>query len=220
MPVKKKDLVGQRFERWIVVSEGEDYIYPKSGSRSARWICLCDCGNEGLVHGAHLKNGSSQSCGCLSWERSSTHGLSNTRAYKAWGHMMKRCYNPSEKDAIYYSEKGIDVCERWRTSVESFFEDMGECPEGYELERLDYNKGYSPENCVWADEQTQSENRGKYSSNTSGRTGVTWSSEHDKWRVFLYHKKQCFQGGLFASFEDAVRKREQLELEHLGYLKS
>ena len=139
MSVKKKDLVGQRFARWVVIAEGEDYVYP-SGKKSFRWICKCDCGEEGLVHGSHLKNGTSQSCGCFNREQSSTHGLSQTRAYKAYGHMKRRCSeNASPKDKELYFDKGIGVCQRWEDVV-LFFQDMGECPDGFELERLDPTK--------------------------------------------------------------------------------
>ena len=217
--VRAKDLTGQRFSRWLVIERGEDYIYPSTGKGAVRWFCECDCGNRALVHAAHLNNGTSQSCGSLNREISSVHGLSGTRAYKAYAHMVRRCSGLYEKDNPYYKDKGIGVCPRWLESVENFYEDMGECPDGYELERLDYNKGYCPENCIWADEQTQSENRGEYSNNTSGRTGVTWSEVHGKWRVYLYHKKKKYEGGLHSSFERAVEVRESLELKYLGYIK-
>jgi hypothetical protein len=58
-----------------------------------------------------------------------------------------------------YVPKGITVCERWATSFENFFEDMGACPDGYELDRLDNSKGYDPTNVRWATETTQSRNR-------------------------------------------------------------
>lgn len=216
--VRAKDLTGERFNRWVVVKRGDDYVYPKSGSRSARWECICDCGKTSLVHSAHLKNGTSQSCGCLNVERSSVHGLSSTKAYNSWYNMIKRCTNPSERD-LSYKEKGIAVCESWLESVENFYADMGECPEGFELERLDYTKGYSPENCVWADEQTQAENRGMFSNNTSGKTGVVWSKDHNKWRVYLQKDKRKYEGGLFLTIEAAIEKRKQLEVEIYGYEK-
>lgn len=216
---KLNNLVGQTFFRWKVISRGEDYIYPKSGDRSARWICLCDCGKEKLVHGAHLKNGTSQSCGCYNIEQSSTHGLSQTRAYAAYWHMKRRCSeNAPTKDKELYFDKGIGVCEQW-DDVVVFFKDMGECPDGYELERIDGTLGYSAENCIWASEFTQAQNRSTFKNNSSGKTGVSWSPQHEKWRVGISHNKTRYEGGLYSNFNEAVEAREQLELKFLGKIK-
>lgn len=35
----------------------------------AQWVCKCDCGNEIIVLGTSLRNGNTQSCGCLHKER-------------------------------------------------------------------------------------------------------------------------------------------------------
>jgi ribosomal protein S27E len=61
---KLKDITGQRFGRLIVLCrEGS------STSGIAKWRCRCDCGNERIVYGRNLRNGNTQSCGCLQKER-------------------------------------------------------------------------------------------------------------------------------------------------------
>lgn len=211
-------MIGKRFERWLVLYRGEDYVYPNGKDISIRWNCVCDCGKEKVVHGSHLRNGTSQSCGCLNVERSSTHGLSSKRAYPAWWHMRNRCDNPTDKDFDYYQGKGITYPDKWKT-MEGFFEDMGECPPGYELERLDGSLSYSLENCVWSDEFTQAQNRKTFKNNTSGKTGVNWDERRKIWTVVLQHNKVKHKGGYYADFDAAVRAREQLEIEHLGQIK-
>lgn len=213
------DLTGKVFGRWTIVSRGEDYIYPSTGKSAVRWNCLCVCGNEGLTHAAHLKNGTSVSCGCYNVEQSSTHGLSSTRAYNAFWHMHRRCSeSASEKDKVCYFDKNIRVCERW-SDITLFIADMGECPDGLELERLDTTLGYFPDNCIWVNEQRQAENRSKFKNNTSGRTGVSFDSKLGKWRVYLYQNKIKHDGGNHIDFDCAVHAREALELKHLGYSK-
>lgn len=206
-----------KFGRWKVLGRGEDYTYP-SGKKAIRLRCECSCGVVKDVHKTHLKNGTSQSCGCLNREISSKHGKSHTREYKSWWHMISRCREEakSRRNVRY---EGIKVCPEWENSFETFLEDMGECPDGFELDRVDSYGDYTPANCRWVSEIDQANNRRMFSSNTSGKTGVTWSSPHNKWRVYLYHKKKKYEGGLFEDFEKAVERRRELELEVLGEYK-
>lgn len=40
-----------------------------------------------------------------------------------------------------------------------FLEDMGVCPKGYSIERVKVDEGYSKENCIWATDKTQGNNK-------------------------------------------------------------
>lgn len=157
--------------RWTILQKGEDYVYPKSGNNSIRYICKCNCGKIKLVHASHLKNGSSKSCGCLNVEISSTLGglsVKYKREYASWTAMKSRCLNPnkSEKNSKY---ENISVCKEWLESFISFINDMGPCPDKFELERVDPSTGYFPSNCTWASETRQAQNKGDYKNNTSGQ---------------------------------------------------
>lgn len=84
--------------------------------------------------------------------------LSHTKTYSSWENMLTRCNNPNNNRYQYYGNKGITVCERWLI-FENFLTDMGERPEGTSLDRIDNNKGYYKENCRWATEITQANNK-------------------------------------------------------------
>lgn len=165
------DLTGQRFGRLLVEKAGEPYIPPKQKGKHRRWVCLCDCGDSKLIRESSLTSGYSNSCGCLAKEvagkASITHGFSQHPLYSVWYGMHKRCYNPNAEDYKHYGGRGISVCQRWlmmRDGIEngfiSFVEDMGKSfVKGLEIDRIDVNKNYTPDNCRWATRRTQVINR-------------------------------------------------------------
>jgi hypothetical protein len=79
--------------------------------------------------------------------------------YQSYNHMMDRCYNESHPHYKSYGGRGIKVCDRWRESFQSFLEDMGNRPDGTSLDRRDGDGDYSPENCKWATQVEQNNNR-------------------------------------------------------------
>lgn len=88
-----------------------------------------------------------------------THGMTKTRTYKKWAGMKTRCYNEKEESYKYYGAKGIRVCDSWLNSFDNFLKDMGTCPEGYTLDRIDSDNNYSPDNCRWATLKQQANNK-------------------------------------------------------------
>ncbi len=93
--------------------------------------------------------------------RKASHGgfpVGKRMSYRSWNQIIQRCTiarNPRYND---YGGRGITVCERW-LQYSNFAADMGEPPAGFQIERKDNNAGYSLENCIWADSQTQNRNK-------------------------------------------------------------
>lgn len=163
------DLTGQKFTRLLVLERVEDRV-TKSGARRIQYKCLCDCGNYKIVDGRHLKDGSTMSCGCLANEvhrqskgtgpRCWWHDLLRTRIYRVWGNMVNRCKNPNNPAYHNYGGRGIDVCDEW-TRFENFYlwSVYNGYEEGLELDRINNDGWYTPDNCRWTDRITQANNR-------------------------------------------------------------
>lgn len=88
-----------------------------------------------------------------------THGQTNSRTYRIWVQMRRRCRDPRSSSFCRYGAIGITVCDRWLNSFENFIADMGECPEGMSIERKENSIGYTPDNCKWATSEEQNNNR-------------------------------------------------------------
>lgn len=162
------DIVGKRFGRLVV----QEIIPSKVFSSFIHAKCLCDCGKITHPTAVSLIKGEIKSCGCLSLEKMTLskikHNMSKSRLYFTWKSMNQRCSNPNSYSYQYYGKRGIKVCDEWKgdKGFENFAEWAYE--NGYDeskdrteqsLDRIDVNGDYCPENCRWADIETQSYNK-------------------------------------------------------------
>lgn len=138
---------------------------PNRGKRTT-WNCTCTCGNDIVVLGQNLASGDTKSCGCLRRvrrERTLKHGhCSNrqpSREYRAWCSAKARCYCPGAGGFKNYGAQGVSVCAEWRHDFPAFLRDMGECPDGYTLDRRNSFGNYEKSNCRWATWAQQARNR-------------------------------------------------------------
>ncbi len=144
------DLTGKKFGRWTVLERDLNFTGHKVG---AHWRCKCECGIIKTVRGADLKNGRSVSCGCYHKERAieanKVFTESQVKLNHIWRAMLQRCENPQCRSYKNYGLRGITVCERWHDR-ELFKRDMESTYiPGLQLDRINNNKGYFPENCHW-----------------------------------------------------------------------
>lgn len=170
---KVNDLTGRTFGRLTVAGLAE------IKNHKAVWNCVCECGQKTTVMAKHLISGNTQSCGCLHREHAAEMGRNNAthhgcprtnpaarRLYQVWTNMKARCLDPNHHAYATYGGRGITVCIEWLHDFAAFREwaigagydpaaPYGECT----LDRIDCDKGYSPDNCRWVNMKVQAENR-------------------------------------------------------------
>ena len=182
------DITGIKYGMLTVIK------FSEMRKEKAYWLCVCDCENECVVVGNNLKNYHTQSCGCkhkdANFKRLTTHGMCKSSEYRIWSHMLERCSNNKAKSFKNYGGRGITVCEKWLT-FEGFYEDMGDRPEVLTLDRKNVNGNYEKDNCRWATQKVQQNNRTNNRVVTylgSAKTVSQWSEEFNIKYKILYDR--------------------------------
>lgn len=210
------DLTGQRFGRLVAI-EKERTV----GGR-AFWKCKCDCGEEKTVSSNHLRMGTVQSCGCLNAELcreriakiNTTHGKSNTRLYRIWAGMLRRCFNARADNYEYYGARGITVCDEWKNSFQTFYDwsMVNGYADNLSIDREDVNGNYEPTNCRWVTMKEQNYNTGLRNDNKSGHKGVT--KRKNRWLAYISIDGHTKHIGTYDTYEEAVKAREEAEKKY------
>lgn len=149
------NITGKKINRLKVLDE----LLERNKHNQIILLCECECGKIFNTVKGSVLSGSTKSCGCLQKEKVTKHNMEGTPEYKAWISMRNRCNNPNYKRYQDWGGRGIKVCERWNSSFENFYSDMGKRPDKCSLDRIDNSKGYNPENCRWSTMKEQCSNR-------------------------------------------------------------
>lgn len=131
--------------------------------------------------------------------------------YIIWKGIRGRCYCKSNKSYDRYGGRGIKMCARWYNAPDGFINfvnDMGDRPSSkHSIERIDNNGDYSPENCNWATDIEQANNKRdsvKYTYNGETKTITEWGKEcginintiHHRWERGVRGEKLFYKGDL------------------------
>ena len=236
----RKHYIGNKYNMLTVIGEAPDVPTVHGNRRMA--VCLCDCGNTTITNLHQVKDGGTKSCGCLKVTTTSrlmtTHGLTKTpekkKCLSAWRDIKVRCYKTDHKEYPRYGGRGIALADEWIDDAVGFTEYVISLPTfdlKLSIERINNDKGYERRNLRWATDGEQTRNQGKGVNNTSGVTGVTWSSDKNGttrcnawWNIDGKTKARTYsvkKFGLLPAFKMACECREkmiaQLNSQGAGY---
>lgn len=229
------NLIGQRFGRLYV----KDFAYVKNGRTF--WVCICDCNpnKEVIIMGKYLTNGDTKSCGCLNLERVQQMGFNNKKYnnyYQVDDIIHVKFFNCDDEFLCDVDdwEKAKEIC--WFKNNTGYA--RGEINDKFILFH-DYILNIDPSCEIEADHisgnrldnrrcnlrlcsrKENAYNKGLYSNNTSGVTGVSWHKTYGKWGAYIQKDKINMLLGYFDAYEDAVQARRKAEVKYFGeYLRN
>jgi transcription elongation factor Elf1 len=206
----------------FVVIQNLGRIYYKS-SKYKRTMCefVCPfCNEKFIAIVQNIKNGNSTNCGCVAREnkiRSNTkHGLSNTRLYKIWKDIKKRCYNKKATAYKNYGGRGITVCKEWEIFLNFYNWAINNNYNSHLcIDRINNDGNYEPSNCRWVGYVTNTQNtRILKSNNTSGYRGVSFHKSTNNWQSAIQNNKKTVYLGVFKTKEEAAIAYNNYVIEH------
>lgn len=162
-----KDISGRKFGKLKAInSVGRDH------RGSVVWLCKCDCGGSREVVTTLLLSDKVKSCGCYRKSKAKhlkmTHGLSvdsktgkRSRLYNTWKKMKQKCFNPNDPKYPDYGGRGVTMCNDWKDDFPSFhnWALLNGYSDELSIDRINNDGHYEPDNCRWADDKTQANNR-------------------------------------------------------------
>jgi len=140
MPIKH-NLAGKTIDRITILSEAR-----REHKIGIVWNCICRCGNtfERPTYVITRTRTINQSCGkCYD-------SIKHPKEYAIWAQMLARCRTPNHPEYQRYGARGIKVCYPWVIDFLNFYDDMGNKPDSYSLDRINNDGDYTKENCKWS----------------------------------------------------------------------
>lgn len=226
------DLTGEKFGRLTVVSR--NYKRQQMDKRhEVYWNCLCDCGNPNLIvsTGGNLKRGAIKSCGCLNSEQRKINGKKNKKYITfdleseeyGIGIMLngEQFYFDKEdyekiKDICWNKQKGY-ISGLMNGKSIRLHRLILDVPKGCVVDHINHKKyDNRKENLRICKQHQNTKNRKINKNNTSGVTGVYFSTKYKKWCAAIKVNYKKINLGMFDNIDEAITERKRAEKEYFG----
>lgn len=148
----KRKFVGEKYWHWTVIDTYD----------TKNVLAQCDCGSDPRpMNLSVLRRGDSKRCKECRGENKKIHGMRHTHLYSVWSGMKQRCSLKNCKSYKDYGGRGILVCDEWQNGFVAFMEwsMKNGYKEGLQIDRIDNNGNYCPENCRWVTRTTNQRNK-------------------------------------------------------------
>lgn len=232
--------IGDKFGRLTVI-DFAGHERSKNGQSKLLVKCVCDHGGNtnipphiGIYRACNLTRGDTKSCGCLKIEKQNTvpignkygmtHGYSNEKLYGKFTGMKQRCYNPNSTNYDKYGGRGIYICDEWMImdknntgylNFRKWAHENGYTEESnLEINRINNDGPYSPDNCEITDRTTQM-------NNTSVNNTIEWNGKSHtvaQWANIIGINRNTLENRLFYDGWDIDRIMTEKPIRNITYI--
>ncbi len=218
----------------VLVQANEKYgklstieVVGKTKNRERIWRCKCDCGNFINVPASSLTSGNTKSCGCLKRESARKKGV-NMRIKNKYdlsgdygiGYTLKGeefYFDKEDYDKIknytwHLNDSGYVMCGEFGKNIRMHRIIMGD-PKGKDVDHINHNTVDNRKANLRIVDHYQNVTYSKMRvDNTTGKKGVYWDKNRNKWMALITYDKRSYHLGRFDTFEEAVSAREKAEI--------
>ena len=230
---KAIDLCGLTFGRLSVIEESNPVITP-SGQKIRTWKCLCECGKTTTARGIHLKNGHTQSCGCLRSERAMIHCQTDFTKVNNYDHGDQYIIGHANGNREFLLDiEDFDIIKGfcWTINNKGYLLNRknqefhrfilglyeNDSFDDFVVDHINHNPLDNRKSNLRICKQIDNTHNSKIRrNNTSGVTGVQWMKDKNKWRASIEINNQKKYLGDFENIQDAIDARREAEEKYFG----
>lgn len=203
----RPDLIGQRFGRLTVIQSAGST--PKG---RAQWLCRCDCGNMTTVTTAHLRNGTTVSCGCVARDAGKNNVIDITG--QRFGRLIVISRAPGRRGNSALWRCRCDCGGEIVTSGAAL--KSGQCRSCGCLASEAHREAFKTARKAREAAKVEGTdlallNANLPAHNTSGVKGVSWDSSVKTWKAYIQFRGKRYYLGSSRDFDAAVWLRKQGE---------
>jgi hypothetical protein len=196
-------------------------LYRKATSRKKHHYAIFECpfcGKHFQTSVHSVKHGDTKSCGCMQYlfiaKARTVHGTPNKKIHDIWHHMKQRCLEKTNPSYPNYGGRGIFICEEWLRDYMSFYN--WACGSGYkdglQIDRINNDDGYYPDNCRWATAAENCQNRRKIKNTKFKYKGI--NLVNGKYRSYIKCNGRSYHLGTYSTEKEAALAYNKFVIKH------
>lgn len=156
--LENDDFIGTRKNRFVVIGKCKNISKRR---HNIYYKCLCECGEIFYRNKYEIQKHINGCCRKCKRIRPEHDNHTKNPLYRVYYAMKQRCYDTKSTEYHNYGARGVKICDEWLVSYKVFYKWCIEngYQKGLQLDRIDNNGDYQPDNCRFVTPLENSNNK-------------------------------------------------------------